>query len=235
MKRARIARRAGAKRRVYKKGKYAMRKKLPLYRAPMGLTGFPQTKMSKLSYVKAGQMTVSSGATASQIFSANSLYDPDVTGAGHQPYGFDQWSAFYNHYVVTGAKITYTIIPSATNAAVSSGIIHLLLTDDGTTAADSQTLMEQGKSRYRLMGVSSNVKSTTIKQYYSARKFFNIKDVKDNLTRIGATVTASPSEQAYFITKVASLTGAVQTIVYDYIAKIDFFVQWSEPKELTAS
>ena len=38
----------------------------------------------------------------------NSLFDPNRTGTGHQPYGFDQLSTFYNRYYVTGSKMTVT-------------------------------------------------------------------------------------------------------------------------------
>lgn len=40
-------------------------------------------------------------------FRGNSLYDPDYTGIGVQPYGFDQLCpTFYNNYNVRGSKIT---------------------------------------------------------------------------------------------------------------------------------
>lgn len=33
------------------------------------------------------------------------MYDPDLTGFGHQPYFFDQLTDIYSHYVVIGSKI----------------------------------------------------------------------------------------------------------------------------------
>lgn len=35
-----------------------------------------------------------------QVMRLNSLYDPDYTGSGHQPYGFDQMSGMYQKYRV---------------------------------------------------------------------------------------------------------------------------------------
>ena len=40
--------------------------------------------------------------TATNIFNLNSLYDPDRTGVGHQPRGFDQIKTLYNRYRVYG-------------------------------------------------------------------------------------------------------------------------------------
>jgi len=34
----------------------------------------------------------------------NSLYDPEQTGVGHQPYGYDQLATLYNRYRVIGAS-----------------------------------------------------------------------------------------------------------------------------------
>ena len=38
-------------------------------------------------------------------FRANGCIDPDVTGTGHQPRGFDQYATLYDRYVVTSSKI----------------------------------------------------------------------------------------------------------------------------------
>ncbi len=55
--------------------------------------------------------TLSSGAAAGnqcgteQVMNLNSLYDPNDSGAGHQPYGFDQLSALYKRYKVNTAIV----------------------------------------------------------------------------------------------------------------------------------
>ncbi len=47
-------------------------------------------------------------------FRLNSLFDPDFTSGGHQPYGFDQIAAWYNRYIVTRVRIELTVTdPSA--------------------------------------------------------------------------------------------------------------------------
>lgn len=39
-------------------------------------------------------------------FTVNGMFDPDVTGVGLQPMGFDEWTAFYTHYEVLASTIT---------------------------------------------------------------------------------------------------------------------------------
>lgn len=70
---------------------------------------FPVVVTKKLRYSTTFQLTCTAGATATYVFRANDLFDPDYTGTGHQPMGFDQMILFYNHFVVTSAKIKATV------------------------------------------------------------------------------------------------------------------------------
>lgn len=55
-----------------------------------------------LQYVDTKTIAPASGA-AHHVFRLNSIFDPDVTGVGHQPAYHDQWSALYNKYRVLSA------------------------------------------------------------------------------------------------------------------------------------
>lgn len=60
---------------------------------------------TKLKYVDHFNTTYTSGVGFVYSYRGNSLFDPDFTGTGHQPYGFDQLSALYHSYRVYGSKI----------------------------------------------------------------------------------------------------------------------------------
>lgn len=64
---------------------------------------FPRSKSVKLVYTSE-QISLSNSiggvVGATRNFCLNGLFDPDLTGVGHQPMGFDQWAAFYNLYKV---------------------------------------------------------------------------------------------------------------------------------------
>lgn len=65
-------------------------------------------------------------ATTWHLFRGNSLYDPDYTGVGVQPYGYDQiCPAFYTEYCVRAAKIS--VYPSVKTITSASGCITCLL------------------------------------------------------------------------------------------------------------
>lgn len=59
--------------------------------------GVPDTQFTILRYVDTISFT---GAPAQYTFRANSLFDPDFTSTGHQPYYFDQYIASYEKYRV---------------------------------------------------------------------------------------------------------------------------------------
>lgn len=54
-----------------------------------------------------------------QQFRLNSLFDPDLTGAGHQPYLRDTMAALYNVYCVYGTRIEFTAASSDTACSVA--------------------------------------------------------------------------------------------------------------------
>jgi len=47
-------------------------------------------------------------------FRLNGLFDPDFSLGGHQPMGFDEWSAFYGRYRVKSAKCKIRAVSNTT-------------------------------------------------------------------------------------------------------------------------
>lgn len=72
---------------------------------------WPLTFYTKLTYAEAYVSTQSSvgGITGNPLeYSLNSLFDPNISGGGHQPYGFDQLTPMYSAYRVIGCSIQIT-------------------------------------------------------------------------------------------------------------------------------
>lgn len=54
----------------------------------------------KLSYADNYRHSMTYGTGANQIWRSNSIFDPDYTGGGHQPYARDLWASMYDYYCV---------------------------------------------------------------------------------------------------------------------------------------
>lgn len=65
----------------------------------------PDRFFTKLKYMETVTFTGVGWGANQYLWRANSIFDPNQTGTGHQPYGMDQWATWYSEYVVYGCKI----------------------------------------------------------------------------------------------------------------------------------
>lgn len=194
------------------------------------VSGLPRTRKAYLRYSTDVTNSSSTGVQAYKTFRCGSVNDPDQTGTGHQPMGYDTWTSLYNHYVVLGAKISVQTIADGTADSMTG----VYITDStGAPAYSDWTGFIEARKGTTKMIASSQVRPVRTYGKYSAKKFFNVKDVRDNLDRLGAAVTANPGEEAYFTVWFQALGGA--TLSATHLVTIDYIVEFSEPKDLAQS
>lgn len=110
-------------RRPYRKKKRFVKRKRAVkrYASPnfaRMTTPFPYKLKTKLKY-HVSENFAPTAISYAHNFNANSLYDPDRTGTGHQPMYYDQLCpGIYNRYRVTG--FAYNITVSNTNTPVKA-------------------------------------------------------------------------------------------------------------------
>lgn len=73
-------------------------------------TGFPNFMYVKLEYAAKIALQSVGGTPMVHTFRGNSIYDPDYTGVGNQPYYRDQLATLYEKYVVTGSKLAVKFV-----------------------------------------------------------------------------------------------------------------------------
>lgn len=225
-----------SKKRTYRRRR-ALKKQVGVFRLQRNLpVGFPKTNCVKLRYVDSTVINPSIGAIGYHWYSANNCSDPDYSGLGHQPSGWDQWGQFYNHYVVVGAKIKATFALRATGTEVGGIMIGgINLSDDVVATSDMSTLLEQSLAtkNYQFFNLSNRPK--TITKGYSAKKFFNVTNITDNWARLGAQVQLTPAELAYFGVFVGCSDYSVDPPNISCLIEIEYIVVFSEPKEIPQS
>lgn len=73
-----------------------------------GLSPLPARYITKHKYAEA--VTVSAIGMGTYVWNLNSIWDPNRTGVGHQPYAYDQMSNLYNRYRVIGCAYVISAI-----------------------------------------------------------------------------------------------------------------------------
>lgn len=200
-----------------------------------GMPGFPSNRVVKMRYAEQIRMDAGVAQKAFFNFRANSIFDPNETGGGHQPLGHDQWAQFYNHYIVIGSKITCTY--TATTNAGSPSIYGIYLSDDTTVPLTALQICEQGLAKWKAAPLATDGGQPARKIFntFSAKKFFNINDVKDNRSTIGASFNSNPSDVAIYHMFTQAMDNLANPPAVDVLIIIDYIVMMQEPKTLDGS
>jgi hypothetical protein len=195
---------------------------------------FPDRTKRLLTYCEVGlQVTGPSFTTAgTYVLSANGLYDPNITGTGHQPLGFDQMMLFYNHYAVTRAKIIVDFRAITTNYG---GTVAVATRADTTALTDSQRLIEAGLVDYAYLTPSAVTSRLTkrLTRTIDICDFGGIDDVTDASEYQGNS-GANPTEQSYF--HVSYWNDADNTAIScSFTVLIEYEAIFMEPRPVTSS
>lgn len=164
------------------------------------------------------------------MFSLSSLYDPDATGTGHQPIGFDQLITMYDHYTVTSATVR---VQFSTVDANNAQIVILSLQDKLATTTNAGTVIENGRCVYSVLGPrggNRQVVELTMNVDHSA---FFARSVLNGDKYMGGS-TYSPTEQCYLHVGIMGVTGA-DTAGASFTTEIVYHAKFSEPTLLDPS
>jgi len=181
-------------------------------------------KVVKHRYVDTITLNPGIGVAGYHIFRANSIFDPNVAIGGHQPMGRDFWAQAYKEYCVLGAKITLYCGNDNAEVPVTTGIT--VNSNTNPLYTETTTYMEAKAGQWVQLMDNRNAKriSTT----YSAKKYWNLADVKDNREEVGASQTTNPAKQAYFVIW-SQPNDRVATTITRYTVVIDYIVSFSDP------
>lgn len=185
----------------------------------MPLFGY-QTRRS-LQYFS-NQSIAGTNTAGTYVFSANGLFDPDITGTGGQPMGFDQIIQFFNHYTVMRARIRVTF-----SAITGGGLISmcaLSLNGSSTPVTVVEDLIENGDIQVNVLGFAGAYGSqVTMTKVVDLGKFQGLRNTIDDPDMRG-DAASNPSEQVYFHLSVwdpeavTSVSASAQVLIeYDTI------------------
>jgi hypothetical protein len=156
------------------------------------------------------------------LFRLNSLFDPNQTGVGHQPYGFDQLSLFYQQYIVHSFKVT--LLANTIGSTAEVAVCHALNSNAGFLSIAGMTLdraTEAPMVGTAMLGASGNVRAReiTIKGNCWDLQGQTKAQYLDQVESNGAGVGSNPNVNLTLQVGIASYSGAageacsIQTII----------------------
>lgn len=183
---------------------------------------FPAKAHHVLRYSDQITLNPSAGANSFYHFRAASIFDPDYTGVGHQPYGHDTLASIYTAYVVDKAVITMT--PTQFGSTVCT--YGARVADQGSGAAFHNVREIKGTT---MATTAVGARNPPISRTYDRSKMWPIE--KDTTAPFGT----NPAEQVFFELWMQGPNGTTDPGTVDYLINITYYVTLFEPKPLGSS
>lgn len=185
----------------------------------------------RLTYYDSGSISVNVGAMASYVFSVNGLYDPNITGTGHQPAGFDQMMVFFDHYVVVFSKATVSWANATAGQTVQ---VALSLNSTVTATTDPTILNETGyitRDWLNVAGTNDGLKTSSMA--CNVARYQGVPNPRDDPELWGSAL-ANPTEQSYFnLSAWDVVSGGSSTVRFQIM--IEFDAWFIEPRKVSSS
>lgn len=156
------------------------------------------------------------------LFSANGLYDPNVTGGGKQPRGFDQLMALYDHYIVDEACLELWV----TNPNSAACMVNIAI-KDGTDTVTRKGVMEETVTTHKLIGGTTGNPTGYTKISVKPYQYLGLKMGEAELKGSNA---ANPSDQVIFSVSAMPVDSSIDAAALSFVAKLTYKARFIEPK-----
>lgn len=224
----------------------AVAQRVPRLSGPLSLVSksdpFPPEYPCKLRYVE--RVTLSTFGTSSSAFgpeyvmAINNLFDPNFSGGGHQPQGFDQLAALYKRYTVLVCDIDVTFSDPSADGLVCAA---MLQPSDGTFSLSSASL----DSIVERPNVASRVLSNTGSQRWRFHQAAPIAAVEgitsmavynDTTGMYGRVLcTTSPTAPVWCRVACASIAALASTQTVQVLIQLTFTAVFTNRVDLATS
>jgi hypothetical protein len=192
---------------------------------------FDTVSVKRLRYSTNCQLASVAGVVTSYVLAVNGLYDPDVTGTGHQPMGFDEMMIYYNHYTVQRCTV------QALFKGVSSTKMTVCLRQDASsapiTAIDRIVEIGAGVVDYLEIGTTMGATKRLALGFDIAKIQGVSRAALTADTSLRGTATANPSELTYCHVQVWDAAAQTGTVNVDIV--MEFVAIFTEPRDASTS
>lgn len=212
-----------------RKRKYASKKRHMTVTATRSLQPLPARFITKHKY--STPFTLNALNSYQYKFNLNSLYDPDYTGVGHQPYGRDQLAALYNRYRVI--KTSWVINGIQTDSPGTNIRLACQPSNDIVSYGNISAMCEAPRTRFIVQGAQGA--PLKILKGFSHLPTLCGRTTAEYMAddRYQADVNTSPPEYCMLNVMGSTLTDGSATINCDIT--LEFTVEWFDIQQQTQS
>jgi hypothetical protein len=168
-----------------------------------------------------------------RVFRANSCYDPDYTGVGTQPTGFDELSALYTYYRVHA--ITATAIARSENETATIPLNHAWVFKSGTSSTSLVDSIGNPFSKVGAVPTSSGGFVGKLVTKLKIRDFFGVDQKVYASDDYAALVSANPLKPCYLHYISQDTTEDGSALASNVLFYLDFEVEFYERVPLSRS
>lgn len=199
------------------------------------LRPFPARFITKMKYAE--QLNVVGGigaAFTSYRFNLNSIYDPNRTGFGHQPYGRDEANAIYNRYRVISCSYTISSFNSGSSGDGYSIIAALPSNQEVVLSGGLAQAQETPRCKFITQAPNATLKVLKGTVYMpSLTGLTKAQYMADD--RYQAQMDADPNETLILNIFTGAITGASETNTAKLSVVLEYTVELFDPKQLPGS
>lgn len=215
-------RRKPYRRRRSARGRYLRKMTTKVFKTPL----ISDRIFVKLQY---SEIVLISGAVTSEyVYRGNSVFDPNFTGVGAQPTGFDQWASLYENYRVHGSSPVMRVANLGTVATAITATPSVSSSGASTYLDTISTPF----SRNRLIGPATGMGIGTVKNFMKTVKMVGEKIFNND--NYAAGVTGNPTSSWFWILGFFSMDGATNMNISVEI-KITYYTEFFKRKQLDQS
>lgn len=163
--------------------------------------------------------------------SVNSMFKPNGSAAGHQPYQFDEMSTLYDYYEVLWTTVRTIVLNTGANTVIYYvGQFVANESDAGPAVTSHDAWKEHPRCNWKLIYPNNNGVDNSYpdhRKYTMWKKIFpkrHLKDKEDNEAPIGQ----EPATKVYHYTWLVPLTAVATTATI--VQNVTFYVKYSRPK-----
>lgn len=185
----------------------------------------PSLYPAKLLYFQQNTLTAAGSTNVEYGYRANSLFDPDFTGAGLQPMYYDQLSAMYSKYRVISAKFEFDV-SNETEETTTVAIVPTMANSVGSSILQSVT------QRYsRTMTLGAKTGGSALKKCVINVPIGLVWGVKQSVVRAAddfAALTSGSPNNVVYVWLVGRCIGTTAPIIR-YTVKVTYNCEFHMP------